>query len=82
MSGRDCGYLQGSELSVSVALRAAGAGGEEDAPPPPAPLSVRRLPVRPAGPPPAGWDPVASSLSGDLVPLDDVLGRLLDGLAV
>jgi hypothetical protein len=81
MSGRDNGYLQGSELSVSGARPGAGAGGEEDAPPSPAsPVRLARRVVADLRPAAAGWDPVASSMSGEIVPLDDVLGRLVDGL--
>jgi hypothetical protein len=80
MNGRDCGYDQRSGLSVFVAPRAAGAGGEEDAPPPPARLASRRARVVDLVDADAGWAPVASSMSGDIVPLGNVLDALLAGL--
>jgi hypothetical protein len=85
MSARDCGYLQGSELSVSIAGRVAGAGGEDDAPPSPGsptagPAPLARRATVGLTPAEAGWAPVASSMSGRILPLDDVLVRLADGL--
>ena len=75
MSGRECGYIQGSELSVSVARRAAGVGGDAKAPPSSAPLA-RRARRTDAASSEACWSPVAASMGGEIVPLDDVLSRL------
>jgi hypothetical protein len=72
MSGSQGGYLQGSELSVS-----AGAGGHEDGP---STLTVRRAPRVDLMSVEHRWCPVASSISGQIVPLDDVLDRLASGL--
>jgi hypothetical protein len=79
MSGTGDGKLQGSELSVSAARRAAGAGGEDGAPPA-LPSLARRIGVVDLAPAEAAWAPVASSMSGEIIPLDDVLGRLVAGL--
>jgi hypothetical protein len=80
MSGANGGHDQDSELSVSGGPRAAGGGGEEDAPRPPARLRCRRPAVVDLTEVERRWAPVASSMGGDIVPLDDVLNRLLDGL--
>lgn len=74
MSGRDSADPQGSELSVSAPVSISVSGPASKAR-----LTRRVADLRPAD---AGWDPVASSLSGEIVPLDDVLGRLVAGLTV
>ena len=82
MSGRDSVDLQGSELSVSRARRKPGTGGELQAPPTaPKPRLARRI-VAELRPTETGWAPVASSMSGEIMPLDDVLGRLVAGLTL
>ena len=77
MSGQGGGELPGSKLSVS-ARRASGVGGEEDAPPSPLARRVAMVDLTPAD---ASWAPVASTMSGEIQPLDDVLDRLVTGLA-
>jgi hypothetical protein len=81
MSRRDSVDLQGSELSVSRVRPWTGKGAEQHAPPSPAPRDrlARRI-VTDLRPAETSWAPVASSMSGDIVPLDDVLDRLVDGL--
>ena len=81
MSRRDSVDLEGSELSVSRVHPWTGKSGERHAPPSPDSRDrlARRIvaDLRPTG---AGWAPVASSMGGEIVPLDDVLDRLVDGL--
>jgi hypothetical protein len=81
MSRRDSVDLEGSELSVSRVHPWTGTSGDKHAPPSPGSRDrlARRI-VADLRPGDAGWAPVASSMSGEIVPLDDVLDRLMDGL--
>ena len=82
MSGRDSVDLQGSELSVSGARRRPATAGETQPPPAAAKARLARRPVADLRPADPGWAPVASSMSGEIMPLDDVLGRLVAGLTL